>query len=160
MNLLKLKGDDFVFGMGTREKRLFTELLKLYPLIPPSHHQVTRSSKNPALESHQRLLDEALAEQRTENKKHLETMLAEQGRFKPMNAGFQFSINQYQIEWLLQVLNDIRVGSWLVLGEPDEKNGKPLQLTADNAQYVFALEECAYFQAVLLQALEGKEDSH
>ena len=118
---------------------------------------MTRSAKGTAKESHQRLLDEAIAEHRVENKRQLEAMLAEDGRFTPTEAGFQFSANRSQIEWLLQVLNDIRVGSWLILGEPDEKKGKPLRVTPDNTQYVFALEACSHFQSDLLRALDGNE---
>ena len=160
MHLIKLKGDDFIFGLGKREKRLFTELLKLYPLIPPAHHRLSRSASSTALESHQRLLDEALAEQRAENKSLLETMLAEDGRFTPTEAGFRFSVNRSQLEWLLQVLNDIRVGSWLILGEPDENKGKPLRVTPDNTHYVIAMEGCSHFQSELLLALEKREESH
>ena len=86
-------------------------------------------------------------------------MLAEDGRFSPTEAGFRFSINRSQIEWLLQVLNDIRVGSWLILGEPDEKKGKLLHMTPDNTPYVVALEGCSHFQSELLLAFEEKEES-
>jgi len=160
VHLFKLKGDNYTFGLGKREKRLFTEILRLYPLIPPAHHRLSRSASSTAMESHQRLLDEALAEQRAESKSLLETMLAEDGRFTPTDSGFQFSVNRSQIEWLLQVLNDIRVGSWLILGEPDENKGKLLRVTPDNTHYVIAMEGCSHFQCELLRALEEKEESH
>jgi len=59
-----------------------------------------------------------------------------------------------QMEWLLQVLNDIRVGSWLVLGEPDEKKGKPIEVNDENARYYAAMEFCGLFQMTLLDALQ------
>jgi len=58
------------------------------------------------------------------------------------------------MEWLLQVLNDIRVGSWLILGEPDEKQGKPIALNDDNARYYAAMEFCGLFQMMLLDAFQ------
>lgn len=155
MILIEHAGEEFLFEMAKREKRLLVEVLKLYPLIPSSHHRITRSDERTPLASHQKLLDEAVAEHRTENKKQLKSMLGESGRFKPAKVGLQLSLSRAELEWLLQVLNDVRVGSWLLLGEPDEKNGKPIQLTSDNAQYVIALEASAYFQSILLSALDG-----
>ena len=111
------------------------------------------------MESNQRLLEEALAEQRAEHKKQLEELLSGAGRFKAVKASFHLALNQHQTEWLLQVLNDIRVGSWLILGEPDEKNGKQVKLSPENAHYFFAMEACAYFEAVLLGAIEGRDSS-
>ena len=58
------------------------------------------------------------------------------------------------MDWLLQVLNDIRVGGWLLLGEPDEKKGKSIQVNAQNLQHYAAMEFCGLFQMTLLDALE------
>jgi len=56
-----------------------------------------------------------------------------------------------QIEWLLQVLNDVRVGSWLMLGEPEP--GDEPAVTKANAKYLLALELCGVFESVLLTGL-------
>lgn len=154
MHLLKREGDHCVFEIAKREKRLLLEILKYYPLIPVSHHQVTKTNSPEKMKSNQRLLEEALAEHRAENKKQLEAMLAEEGRFKPVKLGFHLALNAHQTEWLLQVLNDIRVGSWLVLGQPDEKSDKSGNVTTENARYLVIMEASAYFEAVLLGALE------
>lgn len=154
MHLLRSEGDQFVFEVGKRETRLLQDTLKLYPLIPASHPQVTRSSEGDQIESSQRLLEEALAEQRAGNRKQLDAMLSEEGRFKPFKTGFRLTLNPQQVEWLLQVLNDVRVGCWLRLGQPDEKKGKNINLTPDNARYLVFMEACAYFESVLLSALE------
>ena len=139
---------------GKREKRLLLDILKLYPLIPIAHHQVTRSGVGDKMESNQRLLEEALAEHRAGNRKQLDAMLGEEGRFKPVKTGFHLTLNPHQTEWLLQVLNDVRVGSWLRLGQPDEKKDKDVHLTPDNARYLVFMEASAYFESVLLSALE------
>ena len=60
-----------------------------------------------------------------------------------------------EVEWLLQVLNDVRVGSWLALGEPER--GQEPAVTAQNARYLLALELCGLFQSVLLAALGVSE---
>ncbi len=154
MRLIRTDGDDLVFQIGKREKRLLVDVLKLYPLIPAWHHRVSRSGEGNLAKSSQKLLDEALADQRRENKKQLQTLINDEARFKANELGYEFSLNTSQVEWLLQVLNDIRVGSWLILGEPDEKNGKNVELSPENSNYVLAMEICGYFEGILLRGFE------
>jgi hypothetical protein len=155
VKLICVKKNHLIFELGEREKRLLFEVLKLYPLIPISHHQLTTKPASAETKADQKLLEEALAEQRKENKQQLEAMLNEESRFKKVRSGFHFSLSPQQAEWLLQVLNDVRVGSWLFLGQPDEKKGKTIDLNPENAHYLWALELCGYFQSMILHALQG-----
>ena len=150
MKFLKAEGDDLVFEIGRREKTLLLDLLKLYPLVPSAHHRISSSVDTPAVESNQHLLEEALTEHRNENKKQLDAMLQEPHRFQETPTGYRLRLNPYQLEWLLQVLNDVRVGSWLRLGSPDEKKGKRVSLSLRNARYLWAMELSGHFQQALL----------
>ncbi len=152
MKLIKREGEDFVLHIGRRERRLLLEVLKLYPLVPVARHRVSQTAKQ--MDEHQTLLEEALAERRQENKRQLVAMLHEEQRFKETDAGYRLTLSAPQVEWLLQVLNDIRVGSWLILGEPDEKKGKPVALTSENARHYAAMEFCGLFQMTLLDAVQ------
>jgi len=152
VKLIKREGEDFVLHIGRRERRLLFEVLKLYPLVPVAHHRVSQTAKQ--MDEHQTLLEEALAERRQENKRQLVAMLHEEQRFKETEAGYRLTLSAPQVEWLLQVLNDIRVGSWLILGEPDEKKGKPVALTSQNARHYAAMEFCGLFQMTLLDAVQ------
>ena len=152
MKFVKTEGDNLVFQIGRREKLLLLELLKLYPVVPPTHHRISGVIESPEGESNQHLLEEALAEHRLDNKRQLEAMLSEPRRFQESPTGYRFVLTPYQVEWLLQVLNDIRVGSWLHLGSPDEKRGKRMRVTLQNARYLWAMELSGHFQYVLLSA--------
>ena len=152
MKLIKREGEDFVLHIGRRERRLLLEVLKLYPLVPVARHRVSQTAKQ--MDEHQTLLEEALAERRQENKRQLVAVLHEEQRFKETDAGYHLTLSAPQMEWLLQVLNDIRVGSWLILGEPDEKKGKPVALTSQNARHYAAMEFCGLFQMTLLDAVQ------
>ena len=154
MKLIKREGEDFVLHIGRRERRLLLEVLKLYPLVPVGRHRVSQTAKQ--MDEHQTLLEEALAERRQENKRQLVAMLREEQRFKETDTGYRLTLSAPQMEWLLQVLNDIRVGSWLILGEPDEKKGKPVALTSENARHYAAMEFCGLFQMTLLDAVEQR----
>jgi hypothetical protein len=155
VNFLKTEGDNLVFGLGRREKALLLELLRMYPLVPPAHHRLSTAADAPGADSNQPLLDEALAEHRAENRKQLEAMLEEPNRFRAQSGGFRLMLSPYELEWLLQVLNDVRVGSWLHLGSPDEKQGRRVRLSLQNARYLWAMELSGQFQQALLMGREG-----
>ncbi|HVY70208.1 MAG TPA: hypothetical protein VHH73_09790, partial [Verrucomicrobiae bacterium] len=65
----------------------------------------------------------------------------------------RLDFNAEELEWLLQILNDIRVGSWVRLGAPDLDMVKP-EVTPDNLRYAWALDVSGCFQAALLRAIE------
>ena len=151
MKLLRSDPRGFVFLLREREKRLLLETLQLYPLIPASHHRLAKNGDSPEDEERQRLLEDALAEHRRDNRRQVQAMLNEAHRFQEMEGGFQLSLSAPQIEWLLQVLNDIRVGSWLALGEPEQ--GQEPEPNKRNAHCFLALELCGFFESALLAAL-------
>ena len=102
----------------------------------------------------QTLLEEAIAAQQQTHKQQVEALLANKARFVEESGGFRFALDRDQVEWLLQVLNDVRVGSWLILGCPDPEAGKPPKPTPKNAPFLLAMELCAHFQYELLEALD------
>ena len=154
MKLIRGDKDRFTFGISKREKDLLFQILQLYPLVPPAHHRLSKSDERQAHEENQRLLEEALAEQRRENRRHLLAMLNEPTRFRETESGMRFTLTASEMEWLLQVLNDVRVGSWLALGEPEELDIP--EVTQTNAPYVLAMESAGYFESALLDALGVK----
>ena len=144
--------DRLVVYLGKRETHLLLEVLKLYPCIPPAHHQLSRVTQLPNSAETQRLLDEALAEQRAENKRLLQALLQDPGRTRRLETGWQLALSPGDAEWLLQILNDIRVGSWLLLGAPEDK--LPVEpLNKATAPHFWAMELSGHFQMHLLQAM-------
>lgn len=155
MKFLHAGKNGHIFHLGQREKQLLLETIKLYPLVPAAHHRLSKDGKGPNADENQRLLEEALAEQRRENQRQVLTMLNEAQRFHETKSGFELTLAPAQVEWLLQVLNDVRVGSWLALNEPEP--GEEPTVTEQNAKYLIALELCGLFEAVLLAALGVSE---
>jgi hypothetical protein len=151
MKLVKTTKSRLVFEMGQREKRSLPQILKLYPCVPSAHHVLSKSGRLPDQEANQQLLDEALAEQRAENKKQVQALLTDPRKFEHTETGAHLSLSPAEVEWLMQVLNDIRVGSWVILGSPDQK---PAELTSANAAHFLAMEMAGYFQMQLLEALQ------
>jgi hypothetical protein len=137
-----------VFLLSPREHALLLEVLRLYPLVPTAHHRLSRAG---VPDDNQRLLDEALAEHREENRRQLDALLREPGRFKKTGAEIQLTLRAGEVERLLQALNDVRVGSWLAIGEPDEHSLPTL--TSQNLRLLLALEVSGHFQSEFLAAM-------
>ncbi len=150
MKLVRAHKEHFTFNLSRREKQLLWRVLQKYPLVPPSHHQLRKSegSTNP---EDQRLLEEAVAEQRRDYRKLLQAMMDDPTRFRETTNGVECSFTDAEIESLLQALNDVRVGAWLLLGEPGELDST--QINRASAPYLLVMEGAGYFQSELLAAL-------
>ena len=156
MKLIRTKLDKLVFEISLSEKNLLFDVLKLYPLISATHHRLTKSARTAKHDENQRLLEESLAAQREENRKNVRAMLDEPGHFKAAASGFQLTLSGPEIEWLLQVLNDVRVGSWIAIGAPDPESGKKIVFNEKILPHFRMMELAGAFEMVFLDALSGR----
>lgn len=156
MKVIRTRNHELVFQLGNIERRLLLEMVNLYPVVPGSHHRLSKHSLTEAgIDENQHLLDQALAEQQKENRRQVRALLDEPGRFRQTKTGFELVLTAAQVEWLLQVLNDVRVGSWIVLGEPEP--GEEPMVNDENEHFLLAMDVCGLFQSALLAALGIKE---
>jgi hypothetical protein len=150
VTLKRTPTNELLFRLSSREKELLLAVLKLYPCIPSAYQPLTRSAGFG--ESSQQLLDEALAEQRAANKKQLRVLLADPKKLTSTKAGWELSLSPAEVEWLLQVLNDIRVGSWTILGSPEDCAAP---VNAGTVPHLWAMRIAGAFQMEMLEAWEG-----
>ena len=150
MRLIKRDNETVVFHLGRREKGLLVQLLQLYPQVPSNHPRACKSGKiKPSTEQ---LLKEALNEHRTEQKKQISGLLNDASRWTEHHQGWHLRLNSAEVEWLLQILNDIRVGSWVQLGAPEESIEV---IDEKNAPHLWAMEIAGSFEMALLHTLEA-----
>jgi hypothetical protein len=157
MKVIRSSAKRVTVELGAREKELLLNLLELYPVVPADYQRVTRGAAHAAQEEAQKLLNEALAEQRLESKKRLQRLLQETGAFQETVEGrFRLNLTNERVEWLLQVLNDIRVGSWIALGSPE---GKTAFLPHLSSPHLWSMEVAGLFQMSLLSGLERADET-
>lgn len=155
MKLLRVVGDEFDFELTPVEKDLLLHLLALYPLVPESHHQLTKDRQMPRCAENQRLLDESIKAQREANRKEIAKWLGESDRFTKHGEHWQVQFSRSDLEWLLQVINDIRVGSWMALGSPDYAQAETKLSDSKSRQHVLRLEIAGSFEMFFLGPLNG-----
>lgn len=155
MKLLRTNKDSLVFLFNEGEKAVLLDILELYPCVPPGHRR-HRLQLKPAThdEENQRLLDEALAEQRASTKRQLQNWLQSPRTFRSARSGVELHVRRRDFEWLLQVLNDVRIGSWIALGEPEELPDE-LPKNETDAMHACAMELAGLFEMTLLEILEA-----
>lgn len=145
--------DQYVLQLAKQEKQMLFELLRLYPRIPAGHQSLSKSGRLPEAEATQRMLDEALAEQRALNRKQVQTFISDPSRCEETEAGVRLRLSPADFEWLLQVLNDIHVGSWILLGSPDPELDVA-RLDKTTAPHFWVMSLARDFQAGLLHPFE------
>jgi hypothetical protein len=152
---LEKRGEGFEFLLRRREKDLLLYILGLYPRTPPGHHRLTETVASSDLESTLRLLNESIEVGRNEARQKIEKWLAETDRFAPSEKGVRLKINADEIEWLMQVLNEVRVGSWIRLGAPQEEISFT-KINHENAADFGIMNMSGLFVMHLLEAIGGR----
>ena len=151
MKLIRANRRGYTFHLMHRERLALFKVITRYPLVPKAYQALSKTNRASNAEENQALLEAGLAEQRAENRRHVLALVKKPRRFRKTKPGFEVTFQRLEIEWLLQVLNDVRIGSWLALGAPEQ--GELPRLNRQNLGYLVALEVCGAFESLLLSAL-------
>ena len=155
MKFLGHDGDAFSLEFAPEERALLLHLLSLYPLVPQSYHRLTKDKKLPRREENQQLLDEALKAQREETKRAILALIGEGRRFVETDGQFRASFQRGELEWLLQAVNDVRVGCWLALGSPGYETKKKLKPTQEAMRHTMFMDLAGAFEMFFLGLING-----
>jgi hypothetical protein len=152
VKLRKAANNQLEFELDEGEKDVLLRVLRLYPMIRSGYQPLSRTGEHD--QANQRLLDEALQESRQRNQSHLETFLADPAHFKPVRDQWHLVVSSTELDWLLEVLNDVRIGSWISLGSPQV----PLSaFDGQNARHFWAMEIAGLFQMRFLELIDNSD---
>jgi hypothetical protein len=150
VKLLERRSNGWVLQLNRDEAALLRASVSLYPLVPDAHAQLSRHG-GPGLDMEtQQLLNDALAENRRQTRARLRAWLEDAACWIPGGRGTRFLVRATDLEWLLQVVNDVRVGSWIRLGSPDADALRELQPDPTQLRSLVIMEWCGMFQSALL----------
>ncbi len=153
MKLLHQSGNGFHYVLSQQEAFFLRLLVQQFPLA--DFAPVTVSKTESRAVEREKLLNESLAAHRNELKQKAEHLVSEE-KFKIREEHLLFHVNLEGREILLQVLNDVRVESWQILGEPENPDKHPLDLPKEKIRYHQFMQLAGYFEYVLLN-LEADE---
>jgi hypothetical protein len=155
MKFLGHDGEKFSLVFAPEERALLVHLLSLYPLVPESYHILTKDKKLPKRDENQQLLDEALNVQRVQNKKEVVAFVADPQRFVEEDGNFHADFLRSELEWLLQVVNDVRIGCWIALGSPGYETKKKLKPSKEAVRHTMFMELAGAFEMFFLGIING-----
>ena len=155
MKLIRTKREKLVFEISLSEKRLLFEVLKLYPLISATHHRLTKRPGPPSTTKTSGCWKSRSPPSGRKTGKTSGPCWTNPDIFKATASGLQLTLSGPEIEWLLQVLNDVRVGSWIALGSPDPESGKKIVFNEKILPHFRMMELAGAFEMVFLDALSG-----
>ena len=118
MRLASQSGEAWQYQLNQQEADILTDLVKKFPFTEPGPAQLSKTDENPQAMEREKLLAESLVQHRQELKA-LAAKLLGADKWKESATGRVLTLNSEAREILLQILNDIRVGSWRALGEPE-----------------------------------------
>jgi hypothetical protein len=132
MKLVKQKGENWQYELNQVEADLLKQLLKHFPFTNYVPVKISMADADPKSIEREKLLNESLAEHRKELKRQTNNLISAE-KLTPGNEGHLLTMSAEEREILLQILNDIRVGCWCALGEPENielpkpRDSKPVQ---------------------------------
>ena len=147
--------DAYSFEFNLREKQMLFQVLGLYPLVPVAHHRLSRRVGEPNREN-QAWLAESLAAHREETRQKVRQLMTNPGNFPAKGGGFRWTAARADLEWMLQVLNDVRVGSWLALGSPDLEVARQVAPKQEELALWVPMVVAGGFETIFIAALAGE----
>ena len=154
MKLLRATEQERVYAVRPSELQMLLVVLGSYPALTRSR-AISKSGDSEQLGDAQKLLDEAMSERRQTMRQELDTWLKLPERFQQAGNHFEWRVENDHREWLLQIINDVRVGSWVELGSPDDLDAAEQQVGEESARHLALMELAGMFQSVLLMGDEG-----
>jgi len=153
MRRVKTTTKSWAFAVSERERDFLIAVLRAYPAIPDDYQTLSRESADRLSPEDTELLHESLNEQRRAHKAKVRRWLKAGARFQPVDDEWHFRLARTDLDWILQVLNDVRVGHWLQLGSPDDIHN-PIELLQKDPAAFFHMEAAGMFQMELLGAIQ------
>lgn len=159
MRLQRQRDGGLRLRLSAAERPLLSAVLERFPAVPEHHSRLSRDAAWPDARTQREaesLRRESWADHVAETGRLL-SRLHQRLTEPPPGESVSLRLEADTVDLLLQVLNDVRVGSWVQLGRPDplprrfEGSGGELSSPAS------LMELAGLFESLLLQALELPE---
>jgi hypothetical protein len=146
-----------VFRFERGEREMFTQALDLFPLKKDPMREISKDHDAQAL------LEKTLEEQRGKIRGDAQKLLQTNGELvidAEFNEFWDLKLNEGEIEWLLQMLNNIRVGLWYQLGCPQPTMDIKLEAAAEDQvmRGHVIMQLCAAWEGMLMSATDTEEE--
>ena len=156
MKLVKQIEGGWQYQLNRNEADILAGLLRKFPFTAAGQVQISKTDEDPGVVEREKLLHESLAEHRKELQE-VAGKLLDAGKFKEVEHGQLLTLTSEARETLLQILNDIRVGCWFALGEPEDLDSRRPPTSTKTLAYRNLMELAGYFESSFLETDSGDQ---
>ena len=158
MKRISSDSEKLVFELSVPELQILTFVLRSYPMHGEAWPEHPNAPHPSPVGPDPELLTSELRDFKTSLQARVNSFLSEQSpettKTEPTPSR-QLVIQRNNADWLLQVLNEVRVGAWYALGCPDEdRELDAIPSKPDAWIQIMRIEFAAAFQGLLLHELE------
>lgn len=156
MKLVKQTGKGFQYRLSAQEAHSLRQLMRQFPVGSLAPAQISKS--DPEALEREKLLNESLEAHRKKLKREAK-VLVQPAKFKTAGNHQLYRISHGKREVMLQILNDIRVESWRILGEPENLEARAFDLPQEKFKYFYLMYLAGEFEFYFLnlEELAGEE---
>ena len=151
MKLIKQSGGNWHFALHQNEFDLLCHLMKKFPHTERAPVKISKTDRNPKSVEREELLNESLVEHRKELKRWAVNLIAG-NKLKISKKRHLLTLTAEDREILLQILNDIRIGCWRALGEPESLELQQFDCSVQELRYRNLMNLAGYFEHHLIGA--------
>lgn len=155
MKLVKQTQRGFQYELDQEDADSLRFLVKQFPLTPFSPVDISKTDSGSNAVEREKLLNESLRAHRDELKRKARRLVL-RDKFRQLDGKQFFSVSVGAREIMLQILNDIRVESWRILGEPDDPDVPVFSLSKEEFKYYHFMRLAGYFEYHFLNLEEER----
>lgn len=153
MRVFEKNDSAIVLELGPAETDFLKQILSDYPLVANESRRFSAFADADEIQENTQLLQNSLNEHTQTNRAKLRAWLAAPETWKPFPDRTLLSLKTEDSSWFLQILNDLRIGSWQKLNRPDPEELDSIELNPKNAYPLLAMEVSGLLQTLILNAL-------
>jgi hypothetical protein len=152
MKLVKQTPKGFQYELNGEDAESLRFLVRQFPITAFSPARISKTDAGSKAAEREELINESLLAHRKELKRKARGLVVRE-RFKTSEGKQFYRISSRARETMLQILNDIRVESWRILGEPE---AVVFRMAGEKFKYYHFMRLAGYFEYHFLNLEEEK----
>lgn len=145
MKLVKQTKAGFQYELEMEDAESLRFLVSRFPIVAFSPAKISKTDIGLNAVEREKLINDSLQAHRKELKRKARELVLHE-RFKTSEGKQFYRITRSARETMLQILNDIRVESWRILGEPENPETNVFRLTGEKLKYYHFMRLAGYFE--------------
>lgn len=153
MTLYESNPSATLIAMSEAEEDLVRDVFSAYPLVANESRELTKSDGHEDLQEDTELLRSSIAEHNQLSRVRLDKWLADPDTFRRIEEQRVLTIKTEDTDWMLQILNDLRIGSWQQLDCPSQEELSQVSLNSETFRPLCTMEFSGILQSILLSQM-------